>query len=122
MRDMRRRGEMRDMRPGANLIYPARQTDGTRIVGIFGRDVSQLDFLHRADLFFRAAVFVNGNPIEQAVVFPEDFIERRLIWSGDRRSRNQDEMFVNLDRAATRLRAKALAGDEGRDEQAQGKD
>ena len=52
MRDMRRRGEMRDMRPGANLIYPARQTDGTRIVGIFGRDVSQLDFLHRADLFF----------------------------------------------------------------------
>jgi hypothetical protein len=112
-RDVGRVSGARDVGRVADLHRPVCQAAGFSIIGIFRRDWPDLHFAHLSQVLFHAAVFVHRDPIERAVVFPENLSHRLPIFSRNRSSGNQDRMFVNLDPIATgsgRLPANSLAG------------
>lgn len=106
-----RRGR-RDMRRQADLCRPVSQPAGSRVIRIFPCNFTYLHFAHLTDVSFQAAIFVNCDPVQRAVIFFEDPGYRILILLRNRGTGNQDRMWVNLNvvTGGRRLVANRLAG------------
>ena len=102
----------RDMRRQADLCCPVSQSAGCRIIGILPRHCTYLHFAHLTDVSFEAAIFVNCDPVQRAVILFEDPGYRILILLRNRGAGNQDRMWVNLNvvTGGRRLVANRLAG------------
>jgi len=112
-----------DMRRQADLHCPVSQPAGSRVIRIFPCNFTYLHFAHLTDVSFQAAIFVDGDPVERAVVLLEDLCYRVPIFSGNRGAGNQDRMWVNLNvvTGGRRLLANCLAGQERHNKQSESK-
>jgi len=101
-----------DMRRQADLHCPVSQPAGSRVIRIFPCNFTYLHFAHLPDVSFQAAIFVNCDPVERAVVLFEYLCYRVPIFSGNRGAGDQDRMCVDLNVVTgdRRLVANCLAG------------
>lgn len=112
-----------DMRRRADLHCPVSQPAGSRVIRIFPCNFTYLHFAHLTDVSFQAAIFVNCDPVQRAVILFEDPGYRVPIFSGNRGAGNQDRMCVDLNvvTGGGRLLANCLAGQERHNKQSEGK-
>ena len=113
----------RDMRRQADLCCPVGQPAGSRVIRIFPCNFTYLHFAHLTDVSFQAAIFVNCDPVQRAVILFEDPGYPILILLRNRGAGNKDRMWANLNvvTGGGRLLANCLAGQERHNRQSQGK-